>query len=81
MEKQFQQFHDASGLSAESEKRQVSTLFYCLGEDADNVLVSTNVAEDERKRYKDVMAKFDDHFKIRRTWYSNEQSSIREYNL
>ena len=64
--KRFQQFHDASGLSAESEKGQVSTLFCCLGEDADDVLASTNVAKDERKRYKDVMAKFDDHFKIRR---------------
>ena len=64
--KRFQQFHDASGLSAESEKRQVSTLFYCLGEDADDVLVLTNVAEDEHKRYKDIMAKFDDHFKIHR---------------
>ena len=62
--KRFQQFRDASGLSADSEKRQVSTLLYCLGEDTDDVLVSTNVTEDERKRYKDVMAKFDDHFKI-----------------
>ena len=63
--KRFQQFSDASGLSADSEKRQVSTLLYCLGKDADDVLVSTNVTEDERKRYKDIMAKFDDHFKIR----------------
>ena len=79
--KWFQQFDDASGLSAESEKGQVSTLVCCLGKDAEDVLVSTNVAEDEHKRHKDVMTKFDDHFKIRRTWYSNEQSSIREYNL
>ena len=26
----------------------------------------TNVTEDERKRYKDIMAKFDDHLQIRR---------------
>ena len=62
--KQFQQFCDASGLSTESEQRQVSTLLHCLGEDADDVLVSTNITEDERKSYKDVMAKFDGHFKI-----------------
>ena len=39
----------------ESEQRQVSTLLYCLGEDADDVLVSTNITEDERKRYKGVI--------------------------
>ena len=61
--KQFQQFRDASGLLAESETHQVSTLIYCLGRDADDVLVSTNVTEDECKRYKHIMAKFDDHFK------------------
>ena len=37
-----------------------------LGKDADNVVVSTNINEDDRNRYKDVMAKFDDHFKIGR---------------
>ena len=61
--KRFQQFCDAFGLLAESEAHQVSTLLYCLDEDADDVLVSTNVTEDERKRYKHIMAKFDDHFK------------------
>ena len=60
----FQQFREASDILAKSEKCQVSTLFYCLGKDTDYVLVSTNVTEDERKRYKDVMAKFDHHFKI-----------------
>ena len=33
--KRFQQFREASGLSTESQTRQVSTLLYCLGEDAD----------------------------------------------
>ena len=50
MEKRFQQLCDVSSLSAKSEKRQVSTLLYCLGEDAGDVLVLTNVTEDERKR-------------------------------
>ena len=55
---------DASGLSTESEQRQISTLLYYLGKDADDILVLTNITEDEHKRYKDVMAKFDGHFKI-----------------
>ena len=41
--KRFQQFHDASSLSAENEKCQVSTLLCCLGKDADDVLVSTKI--------------------------------------
>ena len=45
--------------------KRAKLVYYCLGEDADDVLVLTNVTEDECKRYKDVMAKFDDHFKIR----------------
>ena len=63
--KRFQQFRDASGLPTESEQCQVSTLLYCLGKDTDDILVSTNITEDKRKRYKDIMAKFDGHFKIR----------------
>ena len=34
----FEQFCVASGLSKEDEEHQVSTLLYCLGEDADDVL-------------------------------------------
>ena len=62
--KPFQQFCDAFGLSAQSEQCQVSTLLYCVGEDADDVPVSTNVTKDERKRYKDVMAKFEETSKF-----------------
>ena len=38
--RRFEQFCIASGLSKEDEERQVSTLLYCLGEDADDVLTS-----------------------------------------
>ena len=46
--KRFQQFREASGLSMESQTRQVSALLYCLGKDADDVLVSTNITEEEQ---------------------------------
>ena len=45
---QFQQYHHASGLSRESEERQVNTLLYCLGEEAKDILTSTNIGETER---------------------------------
>ena len=48
-QKRFEQFRIASGLSEESDKRQVNTLLYCLGEEGEDLLRSTNITEDERK--------------------------------
>ena len=42
----------ASGLSEEPDECQVSTLVYCLGEEAEDVLASTHVTADKRE-YKD----------------------------
>jgi len=39
---------------------------YYLGQDAEDVLVSTRITTDERKNYNDVMAKFDGFFKVRK---------------
>ena len=44
----FQQYHPASGLLQEFEERQVNTLLYCLGEEAKDILASTNIVETER---------------------------------
>ena len=57
---------EASGLSGESETRQVSTLLYTMGENADNVLTSTRITSEERKKYDTVLAKLDGFFKVRR---------------
>ena len=62
--RQFEQFCIASGLSKEDEERQISTLLYCLGEDADDILTSTNISVESRKKYADVLAKFDAHFHV-----------------
>ena len=64
--KRFQQYRSASGLDAESEPRQVDTLLYCLGEEADSVLSSTNISSANRKKYDRVMEKFDGYFEVRR---------------
>ena len=37
-----------SGLSQEFEERLVNTILYCLGEEAKDILVSTNIGETER---------------------------------
>ena len=64
--RRFQQFRVVSGLSKEDEERQVSTLLYCLGEQAEDVLVWMNISEESRKKYDDVLAKFDAHFRVRK---------------
>lgn len=63
--RRFQQYRDASGLSEESQTRQVSTLLYCLGEEANDVLASTNISEEDKKDFTKVMDKFDEFFKVR----------------
>ncbi len=63
--RRFQQFRDASGLSAEDDTRQVSTLLYCLGEEANDVLASTHISEEDKKVFSKVVEKLDDYFKVR----------------
>ena len=48
--KRFEHYRAASGLDKESDERQVSTLLYCLGDSADDVLTSTNIAAEDRKK-------------------------------
>ena len=43
--RRFEQYRHASGLASGSEQRQVSTLLYCLGEQAEDVLSSTGISE------------------------------------
>ena len=54
----------ASGLNIEDETRQVSMLLYCLGEEAEDVIVSTNIKDTSRKRYAGEMAKLNGYFKV-----------------
>ena len=62
----FDQYRLASGLSGEPDERQVSTLLYCMGEDAEDTFTSTNISEDDWKLYTAVLAKFDAFFQVRR---------------
>ena len=64
--RRFEQYRGASGLDAESESRQVDTLLYCLGDEADSVLASMNISSDDKKKYEKVIEKFDSYFRVRR---------------
>ena len=60
----FEQYQLASGLADKGEERQVSTLLYCLGEDAEDVLDTMKITSENRKKYSKVVDVFDDHFKV-----------------
>jgi len=53
--KRFQQYQSASGLNAEEELRQVDTLLYGLGDETDSVLASTNISEEDRKKFTEAI--------------------------
>ena len=45
---------------------QVSSLLYCLGEEGEAVLSSTNITDKERKELDTVIRKFDAFFEVRK---------------
>ena len=64
--RRFQQFREASGLAEQSGSKQVCTLLYCLGEEAESILTSTNTMADNRKDYDTIITKLDSFFQVRR---------------
>ena len=45
-------------------KKLRNTLLYCLGEEAYHILASTNIGEEDRKKYDSVLVKFDSFFNV-----------------
>ena len=62
--RRFEQFRVAAGMESESEERQISTLLYCLGEEAEDVFTSTNISNNDRKQCDQVLGKMDAFFKV-----------------
>lgn len=52
--RRFDCFRCASGLSEKSEENQVHILVYSMGDDADDILSSFKLSEEDRKNYKTV---------------------------
>ena len=65
-QRRFEQFRVASGLAGQSAAQQISTLLYCMGEEAEAVLASTKATDDDRKDYKLVLKKLDEFFQVRK---------------
>ena len=44
----------------------ISTLLYCLGEEAEDVLSSTNISEEDKAKYSNVLEKLNGFFNVRK---------------
>ena len=64
--RRFKQFHSASGLASASHERQTSTLLYCLGEEAEDVLQAAGVTDADRATVDTLLKKFDAFFATRK---------------
>ncbi len=64
--RRFTQYLAATGLDQEGDVRKVSTLLYCMGEEGDDVLTSTNISAANRKKFDTVLNKFDSFFDVRK---------------
>lgn len=64
--RRFERFRVASGLVSRGEEAQVNTLIYAMGDQADDILRSFTLSEEDRKNYTAVKGMFDSHFVQRR---------------
>ena len=51
-------------MAVESKEQQISTLLYCLGEEAEDILTSTNISEADGRKYVQVLGKINKFFKV-----------------
>ena len=63
--RRFQQLRVALGLDEQSEAKQVSTLLYSLGEEAEDILRSTNIKPSGKRSYTKVLEKLDEYIQVR----------------
>ena len=64
--RRFERFRKASSLEEKAEEAQVNTLIYAMGNDAEDILRSIRLSDDDSKKYDVVKGKFDSHFVKRR---------------
>ncbi len=64
--RRFNQYLATTGLDRADDTRTVSMMLYCMGEDAEDVLTSTNITDDEREVFATVIAKLDGFFQVTR---------------
>lgn len=64
--KRFDRYRIASGLETQADENQINALIYCMGEKAEDILVSLHLSPEEASEYETVKRKLDAHFVVRR---------------
>ena len=62
----FERFHKATGLDKQSDKNQVNTLIYTMGEQADDIFISFEFTAEQEEIYEEVKERFENHFIVKR---------------
>jgi len=60
--RRFDRFRFASGLGEKSQENQVHTLIYSMGDEADDILSSFGLSEEDKKNYDIVRDRFESYF-------------------
>jgi hypothetical protein len=64
--RRFERYRVASALDKASDENQVNTLIYTMGTEADDIIQSLGISEEEQKRYDVVKQKLENFFIIKR---------------
>ena len=76
--RRFERFRQASGLAQKSEENQVNALVYAMGEEADNILCSFHLLEENSKKFTTVRDSFERYFiKKRNVIYERTKFNLR----
>ena len=62
----FERFRSASKLSQDSDDRQIDSLIYAMGEQAEDILKSLSLTDEQSKSYEAVKKALTEHFVVRR---------------
>ena len=66
MSQRFERFRKATGLDKQTGKKQVNTLIYTMGEQADDIFISFKFTTEQEKNYEEVKEKFENYFVVKR---------------
>lgn len=64
--RRFERFRIASSLELQPEENQVNTLIYTMGDEAEDIVTSLRMTEEEASAYNTVKEKLERHFVVRR---------------
>ena len=79
--RRFERFRMATELDKKDEAKQVNTLIYTMGDEADDILLSFNLSPEDLQRYDVVKNRFENHFIAKRNViYERAKFNVRIQN-